>query len=364
MSTGQTTGSQPDMWDEVPLDTEAQRTGSRRGMLPQVQSPIPNVQEGYPMTDGYDGAEPLKVSDPALQEDADFRAHILDCLHDGVYFVDLNRRITYWNQGAERITGFSAQDVVGSFCYDNILAHVDAHGCQLCVSHCPLVAAIEQGRLCKHDLYLRHKRGHRVPVSVRAAPMKDQNGNVIGAVEVFSDSTREKAVEQRVDELETIAFHDPLTSLLNRRYLSLKVQQSIQEIAHFKRSFGLIFLDIDHFKQINDTWGHKVGDVVLQTISETLLHSLRSNDVVGRWGGEEFVAILADVTPAMLKDLAERCRQLIAECSVPVRDSRIQATVSIGATMLSPLDRDEQAIERADRLMYRSKATRNRTTVG
>lgn len=316
------------------------------------------------MSDKHSDSELQKISYSALQQDADFRANILDCLYDGVYFVDLNRRITYWNQGAERLTGFRAEEVVGSFCYDNILAHVDAHGCQLCVSQCPLVAAIEQNRLQEHDVYLRHKRGHRVPVSVRASPMKSQNGDVIGAVEVFSDSSRKKAVERRVDELETIAFHDPLTSLPNRRYMSLKVQQCIQEIAHLKRTFGLIFLDIDHFKLINDTWGHKIGDFVLQEISETLMQNLRSDDVVGRWGGEEFLAILADVTPATMQDLAERCRKLIAESSVPVLDARIQTTVSIGATMLSHLDRSEEAIERADRLMYRSKTTRNRTTVG
>lgn len=298
------------------------------------------------------------------QNEAAFRARILDYLSDGVYFVDLDRRITYWNRGAERLTGFSAEEVVGTYCFDNLLAHINAKGCHLCIGGCPLSVAIDEDRFIEHFIYLRHKQGHRVPVSVRAMPMKNEQGEIVGAVEVFSDSTLEKITERRIGELETIAFRDSLTGLPNRRYIGLKVHQALEEVQDFGRPFGLALLDIDHFKRVNDSWGHGVGDAVLRTIADTLSRSLRANDIVGRWGGEEFLAIVADVSAAALEEIAERWRHLIAESSVAVQDRQIRVTVSIGVTLLSGHDVAETAIERADRLMYQSKVTRNKTTLG
>lgn len=292
-----------------------------------------------------------------------FQAKILDSLYDGVYFVDRNRRITYWNQAAERVTGYSSQEAVGSFCFDNLLSHVDGMGCQLCTSRCPLVAAIEQDRLLEDDVYLRHKEGHRLPVSVRVAPIKDDEGRIVGAVEVFSDASRLRATERRVGELESIAFLDPLTSLPNRRYMTLRVQQALEEAKQFGRHFALLFVDIDRFKVINDTWGHSIGDTVLNVVATTLSHNLRSPDIAGRWGGDEFLAVVSDITVNNLLELCERCRHLIARCAVGAKDERVRITVSIGATMLRPGETADDAINRADQLMYRSKSTRNQTTV-
>lgn len=295
---------------------------------------------------------------------AAFRARILDSLYDGVYFVDLDRRITYWNSGAERLTGFAANEVVGSYCFDNILAHVDDAGCELCKEACPLMAAMEQDRNIEHRVYLRHKEGHRIPISVRTAPLKDEQGRVIGAVEVFSDSTGLKTLERRIGELETIAFRDPLTGLPNRRYSALKVQQAIRETKQFGRSYGLVFLDVDNFKEANDTSMHGGGDAILRMIADTLSHNLRPSDVAGRWGGDEFMAIVADVNPRSLTAIAERWRQLIASSSIYLNGVRVHVTVSIGATLLMTQDTSDLAIHRADQLMYRSKQSRNQTTLG
>jgi diguanylate cyclase (GGDEF)-like protein/PAS domain S-box-containing protein len=311
-----------------------------------------------------DEAAPPTIAGGAPQNDAAFRARILDSMADGVYFVDRDRRITYWNHGAERLTGFAAREVVGSYCFDNLLDHIDGRGCQLCRGGCPLAAAIEQDRSLELGVYLRHKSGRRVPISVRATPMKNEEGEIIGAVEVFSDSTQANKTERRIGELETIAFRDPLTALPNRRHIGLKVHQAIEEAEQLGRSFGIALLDIDHFKQVNDSWGHAVGDAVLRAITEALARSLRPSDIVGRWGGDELLAIVADVSPATLEEVTERWRELVAKCSAAVGESQVRVTVSIGATMLKAREQAEAAIERADRLMYQSKGRRNRVTVG
>jgi diguanylate cyclase (GGDEF)-like protein/PAS domain S-box-containing protein len=293
-----------------------------------------------------------------------FREKLLDSLFDGVYFVDKERRIKYWNQGAEHLTGYSASEAIGRYCFDNFLVHVDAGGCSLCLGGCPLSSTIVDGDRREADVYLRHKLGHRVPVTVRVAPMTDSAGLIIGAVEVFSDRTDKVVIERRVGELESLAFRDALTGAPNRRYVELKIKQAIQEVEQFDRRVGLLMIDIDHFKRVNDNFGHDIGDDALKAVCQTLTHMLRSGDTVGRWGGEEFIVIATDVTPEALKAFAERCRMLIAASAIPVANELLRVTISLGATLMKVGDTDQSLIKRADELMYKSKMSgRNRTTL-
>jgi len=285
-----------------------------------------------------------------------FHEKLLDSLYDGVYFVDQNRRITYWNHGAQTLSGYSPCEAVGRQCFDNFLEHVDKNGCALCLNGCPLASTIVDGQRREAEVYLRHKAGHRVPVSVRVAPLRDSVGLIVGAVEIFTDVTEKKKFERRVGELEKLAFYDSLTGLLNRRFVELRVSQAILEHQEFGRNYGILLIDVDNFKHVNDRLGHDAGDAVLRAISDTLVNSLRALDIVGRWGGEEFLVLLADVFPTSLVDLAERCRKLVAESSVITRDQRLAVTVSIGGTLITRSDSAASAVHRADQLMYRSKA--------
>jgi len=215
------------------------------------------------------------------------------------------------------------------------------------------------------EFYLRHKRGYRSPVSVRALPIRNIAGNIVGAVEVFSDSTVKLKFDKRVTELEQLAFRDALTGLPNRRYIELKVEHGLQDHQRLGRLYGLLMFDLDHFKQVNDSHGHEAGDAMLKAIGENVSRGLRPDDIVGRWGGEEFLVLAPDVDALTLGDLAERCRILIAESAVAVGLSRVSVTASIGATVLIHSDNANSVISRADELMYQSKHSGgDRTTAG
>lgn len=303
--------------------------------------------------------------DPIGKPDGSIHEKLLDSLYDGVYFVDKERKILYWNKGAEYLTGYSADEVVGKHCFDNILSHVSDAGCELCLNGCPLAATIGDGERRENEVYLRHKSGHRVPVSVRVSPVTDEAGIVVGAVEVFSDVTAKKRIERRMGELENMAFLDPLTGVPNRRYAALKVNQAIQEVQLFGRSVGLLMLDVDHFKLVNDEHGHDAGDEVLRSVCKTVSHHLRSGDTLGRWGGDEFLMIVTDIAESGLGPFTDRCRMLIAESGVPVRGEHLRITVSSGATIITSTDTEQSAIKRVDELMYQSKAAgRNKITLG
>jgi diguanylate cyclase (GGDEF)-like protein/PAS domain S-box-containing protein len=297
--------------------------------------------------------------------DTSFHEMLLDSLHDGVYFVDAERKITYWNRGAEVLTGYTASEVIGRYCFDNLLSHVDENGKALCVEGCPLAATIADGQRREVDVYLRHKLGHRVPVSIRAAAIADSTGANIGAVETFSDATGKKNVERRAGVLEDLAFRDALTGVPNRLYIGLKVKEAIEEFELLGRSFGLLMIDVDRFKQVNDEHGHEIGDHALKAMCKTLTHNLRAADAMGRWGGEEFLAVIADVDQHALGTFAERCRMLIAESAVPLSTGELRITAAFGATLVREGDSDQAVIKRADELMYRSKADGgNRVTIG
>ena len=299
--------------------------------------------------------DPLDPGGPDGRPCACFHQDLCDNLSDGVYFVDAKRKITYWNRGAEGLTGFSREEAIGRHCYNNFLMHVDEKGCALCFGGCPLAATLADGSSREDEIFLRHKRGHRVPVSVRVSPVRDTSGTVIGAVEVFRDISAQKDLERRASELETIAYRDPLTGLSNRRHIELRMHQALQEVEQFGRKAGLLLLDIDSFKLVNDRFGHASGDAVLTALADTLVHSLRPGDSVGRWGGEEFLFLAMDVTIDSLKAIGERVRTLIAACSIPVEAERIQITVSIGAALLKKGESAESALKKADELLYVGK---------
>lgn len=296
--------------------------------------------------------------------DESFR-RILENLHDGLYFVDRNRVITYWNKAAERISGFAAAEVVGKSCADNILTHVDGHGCALCTGICPLAETMCDGKLRQSEIYLHHKDGHRIPVSVRASPLTDDEGKIIGGIELFTDIRHQAANELRIIELERLALLDGLTQLANRTYIEKEIHGKFAEMKRFGQPFGCLFMDIDRFKDVNDRYGHDVGDAVLRFIARTLVANARTFDVYGRWGGEEFVGIIRCIGEKDMERLGNRLRSLIETSYILHEGQRISVTMSIGATLFRETDSLESLVKRADELLYRSKREgRNRLTLG
>jgi diguanylate cyclase (GGDEF)-like protein/PAS domain S-box-containing protein len=289
----------------------------------------------------------------------------VDNLYDGVYFVDTERQITYWNKGAERITGHTAEKMVGRFCHENILDHVTEDGHHLCTEGCPLLATIHDGMPREAEVHLRHADGYRVPVLVRTSPIFDEQQAIIGAVEIFSNNHALFRMKQRVDELEQAVYRDVLTGIGNRKLLEIKINSALREYRKHQIPFGLLFLDIDHFKAVNDLYGHQEGDKILQNTARNLTEHLRNTDISGRWGGEEFIAILYNVNSKHFSQIAEKLRAMIANSSIAIEGKQISVTVSIGAALVRDEDTMDAIIARADQLMHQSKqGGRNRVTVG
>jgi diguanylate cyclase (GGDEF)-like protein/PAS domain S-box-containing protein len=293
----------------------------------------------------------------------EFYGAVLDKISDGVYVCDRDRRIVYWSPGAERITGYAADEVRGSSCGDGILMHVDEGGKALCGDGCPLVAAMAGGTP-EARVYLHHKNGHRVPIWVRATAVHDEAGQIEGTVEVFSDNSLLVEALRQVEELSVEVETDPLTGLGNRRSMQARLDAYAAERRRLGTSAGVLFVDIDHFKDVNDTYGHEIGDRVLKIVAETIRQNVRSSDWAARWGGEEFLVLLPHIDSNGLLAMGEKLRILVANSFLTLDKNReVRVTISLGGTLFRPRDTSKSVAARADRLLYESKAKgRNLTT--
>jgi diguanylate cyclase (GGDEF)-like protein/PAS domain S-box-containing protein len=300
-----------------------------------------------------------------MTDEKDFHAQLLDSLHDGVYVVDRNRVITYWNLGAEAISGHKRAAVMGRRCGDpDLLMHVDQNGRVLCGAGCPLAATMEDGAPREVEALLQHHDGHRVPVRIRAKPLLDAQGAVIGAVEVFDEDLQGQRDRERIAELERMALLDSLTELGNRRYAESQLHAKLGELDRFGRTFGVLFFDVDHFKQVNDRHGHEAGDRVLRAVARTARASVRSFDSLSRWGGDEFLGLVSYVDAEQLARVGAKICRLAASSRLGVRGDDLRVTLSMGAVLARPDESAEGLVARADRLMYASKAAGgNRVTV-
>lgn len=280
---------------------------------------------------------------------------ILDQMSEGVYFVDRERQITYWNPGAELITGYSAADVQGRSCADGILRHVTDSGHQLCISGCPLALVMQDGKARSASVYLHHKEGHRIPVTVKGQAIRDDAGAIVGSVELFSARSTSRFAETQMRSRADDAFVDALTGIGNRRFGESNLESIMAAVHAGVTTLGVLFIDVDRFKAVNDTYGHRVGDAALRMVGQDLANGLRSGDFPIRWGGEEFLVLMPGADQASLERAAERLRMLVEHSWFERDDAQVRVTVSIGAVLAEATESPADVVDRADRLMYASK---------
>lgn len=201
-------------------------------------------------------------------------------------------------------------------------------------------------------------------INVQACNLRDENGQVLRVVAVIRDVTdqieRERALEQsrqiavrEAERARKLADTDPLTGLANRRRVMSELDRLVMKARANEQPISLIVFDIDHFKRVNDNYGHPHGDLVLQRVAEIAMRQAREDDVIGRVGGEEFVWIVPGVDASFTNVLSERLRLAIAVGTII--DDRPPVTISAGFTSLTPGDAALSLFARADEALYEAK---------
>jgi PAS domain S-box-containing protein len=220
----------------------------------------------------------------------------------GLYVVNRERRILYWNRGAEQISGYLRQDVLGRLCSADILAHCNRAGSSLCGGGCPLASVIDTGAHSTEDLFLRHKYGHRIPVQVEALPLRDATGAITGAVEVFR--TNQGDIREEIRALEDHGCLDPLTGAAVRRVGELWLRYRLAEMAQFGVPAGLVRLTLLDAEGLGHRYGHAALEALLALMSRTLRAVLPPAQVLVRWDELSFRVITQNRTQAQMVEMA------------------------------------------------------------
>jgi diguanylate cyclase (GGDEF)-like protein/PAS domain S-box-containing protein len=287
---------------------------------------------------------------------------ILDSVGDGVYMVDMDRRITYWNRAAERITGFSREEVMGKGCADALLAHVDRKGCALCQGACPLAHTLKDGQVREDMIYLHHKEGHRIPVQVSAVPVTDEAGKIIGAVETFRECSNVIALKSMLEQLKARGYTDLETGLANRRIVEGRLAERVQELQRFGWPFGILLVEADLLTEVREGFGQEGVSAAMRMIALSVQNSLRSLDTVGRWDSTSLLAVVANATSAELSVIGERVRVMVDTAYRQMEQGTLHVTVSVGAVAADASDSVQSLLQKANRCVYDSRA-RGRTRV-
>jgi len=308
----------------------------------------------------------LRGGNDQYMKDKLYNPSILNNLYDGLYITDKNKKILFWNESAERITGYSYSEVIGKPYCSNILMHIDGEGNSLCTKECPIDATLKDYQIREIEAYIHHKEGHRIPVSIRVVPLLDEDGENAGAIEIFVDNSVHHELTKEIHQLSMLTMVDTLTGLKNRRFAEDYLIPKLHEVHRNGAILGILFFDIDHFKHVNDQYGHDIGDDVLKMVSKTLVNGIRISDTVVRWGGEEIIVILSgNLTEKSLECSANNLRILVGKSCLHVNEELLCVTVSGGGTLAKSDDTIDSLIKRVDQLMYHSKVNgRNLITIG
>ena len=294
------------------------------------------------------------------EADALFPARLLDNMHDAVVFVDSAMRIFYWNHGAERLTGISAASVRQRPWTTELLHMRNEKGEPLGDDDCPARSTVQSGVQSLRRLTILGRAGRPVAVDSHVIPVASAEGATLGAVLLLHDASSEISLELRCQNLHDKATRDPLTQVANRAEFDRVHQTFVNTHRQQQIPCSLIICDLDHFKQINDTYGHQAGDEVIRSLATLMKNSCRPGDLVARYGGEEFVILCADCDNAAAVRRAETVRKAFAQLLQPKLGGR-SVTASFGVTEIQPGDTAETMLRRADRALLQAKESgRNR----
>ncbi|CAH2599495.1 Diguanylate cyclase [Rhodovastum atsumiense] len=286
-----------------------------------------------------------------------FRA-IFDNLRDcAICTVDREGRIEAWNRSLERLGGWQPEDVVGASI--SILFTPGRIGAHRASS---LLAKARQNGAAEFEGWGQRKNTDLFWCSTAATALPAEDGEVGGYVLVTRDLTGRKEAEAK---LMTLATTDPLTGANNRRTGEKRLNEEFRRWQHYGRNFAVLLVDCDHFKKVNDQYGHETGDAVLCMLVWLCRERTREADVTVRWGGEEFLVLLADTDADKSLMIAERLRESIESRLVENAGQTVRVTVSIGLALPNSGDnRPDDVVRRADVALYEAKRTgRNRVVV-
>ncbi|MDN5326159.1 MAG: hypothetical protein PWP41_855 [Moorella sp. (in: firmicutes)] len=272
-----------------------------------------------------------------LRQQGEFLRSLLAALPVGIFIIDpASQRIEEANLEAAAMIGAAPEEIAGRSCWEFFPQSA---------GRCPFAASNEEVE--RSERLLRRKDGREILVLKTVKRLRTDSGEKL--VETFVDLSERKHLEE---ELYRLSITDPLTGAYNRRYFLEMLAREIERARRTGLPLALIMFDLDHFKDINDRFGHAAGDLVLKSLVAAFKERLRKTDCLARWGGEEFVILLPDTAAEGAASLAEELRRRLGQMEIPGVG---QVTASFGVTGYCPEDTVDTITQRVDKMLYRAK---------
>ncbi|HEY2415193.1 MAG TPA: diguanylate cyclase [Pirellulaceae bacterium] len=294
-------------------------------------------------------------SSPAAKTEILFHRKLLESMQDAVVFIDSSLKILLWNRAAERLTGIPTGSIEHKQWTPSVVNLRDEKLKLIREEQCPVTQAIESGVQTLRRLSIIGRNGEQVEIDAHLVPVQSKSGTKHGAALLLHDASNQITLEERIESLHEQATRDPLTHVANRAEFDQIMATCVETHLDRQLPCSLIMCDIDHFKKVNDTYGHQAGDEVLVTFAALLRRHCRTGDLVARYGGEEFVLLCADCNNATATRKAEEIRLEITEVAMPSLQGK-SVSASFGVTELQSGDSAETFLRRSDRALYQAKA--------
>lgn len=347
-------GQDPLTFDARLIDGSGKRIWTRHGIArfapgSLVERRIHTIED---ITAFKASEQAVKAATEALSRERERARVTLECIGDAVISTDAAGKVTYLNAVAEELTGWFRETACGQP-FSRVFSVVDADtGLPVCNPADRAMESLEVVQIPPNCLLLK-RDGSQLVIEDSAAPIIDADGRLAGAVVVFRD---QKMSRQSVAKMAYLARHDALTGLPNRAAFTEHFDQAIHLARRHQNRVGVLFIDLDNFKQINDSLGHKVGDRLLKDLSRRLTSCVRSTDLVCRYGGDEFVVLLSEIAQpedagrvaAKMQTAATRSFHILGHPASLELSTGISLHPEDGASM-------KTLVHRADAAMYRAK---------
>lgn len=290
--------------------------------------------------------------------DPELFQHVLEGLRFGVFLLDQQRRIFFWNDGAEAITGYHRHEVLGHPCQDNIFDQCSDDNCGLCGSTCPFTNTLHDGKVNEIRLQLHHKDGHRTPVRICVTPIRNSRGMVIGTAQSFDEQKFAFDRDRRQQNLTAYGCMDDATGVPNRRFTEFHLRENLASFHEYHLPFGIMCIQLDQLSQFRSNYGKEAGDAILRVVAQTMRNSMRPSDFLGRWADDEFLAILPNCARHGVHIATERIGRLISSANLQWWGDQLIVSTLLGEAAVQEEDTVELILARAQAAAKRIPATR------